>query len=96
VTSSRTPLVVIHPSAIIQEELDARGWSRDRLAVKMGGDAGLNRLALDMYFEVGPSHTDLLLGDEEAAQLARAFGVSAELFLNLQRQWLEASGVATC
>ncbi len=94
VVAMRRALQVIHPSSFMQEELDARGWSRDRLAVEMGGDAGLNRIAIDMYFELGPSHSDLRLGSDEAAGFARAFGTSEELWTNLERSWLLALSAA--
>lgn len=78
----------VHPSEFIQDELDARGWSLDELAVRMGGSAPHNRLALDLYMEVGAGEKDLRLGMDMAAQLAAAFETSAELWLNLERQWL--------
>lgn len=83
--SERVPAKAWHPSVFIQEEMDARGWSRDDLAIRMGGDFGVARLALDFYFEAGPADPDLLIGD--GAEFARAFGVSAEFFLNLEKIW---------
>ncbi|WP_424138645.1 hypothetical protein [Roseomonas chloroacetimidivorans] len=77
---------VFHPSEFIQEELEARGWSRDDLAQRMGGDVAVNRLALDIYFEVGPDEPLLLLGGS-AEGMSRAFGVSVDLLLNLERAW---------
>jgi hypothetical protein len=78
-----------HPSHYIQEEMDARGWTRDRLATAMmskgdGEDWEIHRLAIDLYFEVGPTDPCLLI-DEDS--FARAFGVSEGLFLNLQAAW---------
>ena len=65
--------------------MDARGWSLDDVALRMGGDFGINRLALDFYFEIGPEEPDLLMGDGE--DFARAFGVSAGYFVNLENAW---------
>ena len=76
-----------HPSVFIQEEMDARNWDRWALARRMGGDSGLNRLCLDLYFEVGPEKTNMRLGDT-ADKLAVAFGMSAEFFRNLEALWL--------
>lgn len=84
---------VEHPTVFIQEELDARGWDRWDLAHHMGGVIAINKLSLDMYFEVGPDQPDLLLGDETANQLGRAFGVSPEFFLNLHAAWRRAQHV---
>ena len=76
-----------HPSVFILDELDERGWTRDELAVRMGGESAINRLTLDMYFEVGPTEPSLLLGEETARQLGRAFGVSPQFFLRLHAAW---------
>lgn len=78
----------MHPSTFIQEELEARGWGLDTLALKMGGDFGINRLALDFYFTIGPEQPDCRIGNEMAAQLGQAFNVSPNLLLNLEKAWL--------
>ena len=76
-----------HPSEFIAEELEARGWSRIDLAVRMGGDASKNLLVWDLYCEVGPTDPRMQLGAETARQIGDAFGVSPELFLNLEAAW---------
>lgn len=78
---------VPHPSEFLQEELDARGWDNADLAIRMGGDPAINLLASDMYRLVGPNDPRMLLGAEMSAQLSKAFGVSAEFFLNLHAAW---------
>lgn len=55
---------------------------------RMGGDFGVKRLALDLYFEVGPTEPNLRLGDPQ--DIADAFGVDRDFFLNLERAWLAA------
>ena len=85
--SERTPAECWHPSVFIQEEMDARGWDRDELARRMGGDFGDVRIGLDFYFEIGPETPDLRIGDGE--DFARAFGVDAEFFLALEAAWLK-------
>lgn len=84
------PAEVFHPSVFIQEEMDARGWSRDDLALRMGGDFATDRLALEVYFILQHKRS-MRIGDKFARQLARAFDVSPEFFLNLERIWLEAN-----
>jgi len=80
-----------HPSVFIAEELAARGWTLDMLAMRMGPEFGVNRLSLDLYFEVGPTDQNLRIGDISANALARALSVSPEYFLNLERAWLNGA-----
>lgn len=83
-----------HPSVLMQEEMDERGWDRDHLATAMMSASDdkwdVHRLAIDLYFELGPTDRRLRLGSGAAAY-ARAFGSSVELWLNLESAWL--SGV---
>lgn len=81
------PAEAFHPSEFIAEELEARGWSQDYLAVRMGGDPAINLLTLDMYRIVGPKDPRMRLGEATAAALGQAFGVSPQLFLNLEDAW---------
>ncbi len=85
--TTRLPAEMFHPSVFIQEEMDARGWDRDMLALKMGPAFGRNRLVLDIYFEVGPTNLNMLLGQRLATQIGQAFGVSPEMLLNLHAAW---------
>jgi len=77
-----------HPSTFIREEAEARGWTFDALASRMGGDAPSNRVALDLYEQIGPSKTNMRLGADTAAMLGHAFGISARYFLKLESLWL--------
>ncbi len=79
------PAEVFHPSYFVHEELEACGWTLDLLAHEMGGDFGINRLALDMFFAV--HDVNARMGDM-ADQFALAFGTSADLFRNLEAAWL--------
>lgn len=74
-----------HISEFIQDEMDARGWTRDRVALRMGGDFGINKLALDMLMEI--HDVNVILG-QQANDLSRAFGVSAQYFHNIHNGWL--------
>jgi plasmid maintenance system antidote protein VapI len=90
---ARKPAECFHPSVFIKEEMEARGWSMDDLALRMAeGDVrkfGVERLALDIYFEVGPTEPNLIIGDDSARMLAAVFDVNPEFFLNLQKSWRE-------
>ena len=87
-------LVGVHPSEFIQDELEARGWSIEILAVHMAGfEIEKNKLTLDLYSTIGPEETSMRIGDETAEKLSAAFGISAEFFINLEKSWLKANGV---
>lgn len=81
-----------HPSEVIVEEMTARSWSAEDLAVRMSDgtdeDYGICRLALDFYDEIGPDNTCMRLGAETAAKLGKAFDVSPQFFINLESAWL--------
>lgn len=82
----------IHPSELIAEEMIARGWSADDLAIRMSDgtahDFGVCRLALDFYDSCGPDEPKMRIGNITAAKLGKAFGVLAQYFLNLETAWL--------
>lgn len=83
---------VPHPSVFVVDEMEARGWDRDTLALAMaGGDTGREfgacRIALDLYLDIGPGEKNLRI---PADLFARAFGTSPQYWANLERAWLHA------
>lgn len=86
--TSPIPAEVFHVSEFIVEEMEARGWDRDRLAQEMGGDFGVSRYVVDLILEL--RRKDMHLGDKTCAKLARAFGTSAEFWFNLDDAWRSA------
>ena len=84
-----------HPSTFIQEEMDARNWTRDRMAAALAAtdadDPSMCRLKLDMYMAVAPDER-LRLG-YTGVQMSRAFGVSDDFLQKIENSWLEARGV---
>ena len=80
------PDEMFHPMDFIAEELEERGWTLDHLALLMGGDFGVQRLTLD-FLEHSREELSLLMGIETSRDLARAFGVHDEFFLNLHTSW---------
>lgn len=79
--------LVPHPSEIIKDEMRARGWNRDILAMRMGPEWPTNRLSLDFYFEVGPTTHNMVIGETTAKKFAKAFDMSPEFFMNLCATW---------
>ena len=87
--SEKFPFTPFHPSRFIQDELDARGWTRADLANRMGMESCVrNLLVLDMYFEVGPTHTNCRLGEKTDAQITAAFDLSPGFLMRLEEAWL--------
>ena len=68
----------VHPGVFIQDELEARGWSQRELAFILGrSEQSLGRL-LSGKASVTPA---------TAEEFSDAFGISVDLFLNLQRSY---------
>lgn len=85
VSSTREPAEAFCPADFIWDEMKARDWSINELARRMGGDPVVNVCALELGWFA--RQKGLLIGPEMAAQLARAFGTSAELWLNMDAAW---------
>ena len=63
------------------------------LAMRMGPEFGINRLSLDLYLQVGPTEPSMRIGNESAKALGRAFGVTPEFLLSIEKAWLEAQAL---
>lgn len=87
----RHPIRLVHPSELIDEEMFARGWSLDDYALAAhpegGTAAAVSKLAMELYFAVGPANPNLLMGDETAGELARVFGTDVDYWRNLHSVW---------
>ena len=66
--------------------MNARYWTRDDLAMRMGGDFGIDRLALDLYLDVGPLRSNMRINPE---RYAKAFGTSEQFWTDLEKAYLE-------
>lgn len=73
----RIPAEVFPPADFIREEMEARGWRVEDLALKMGVDTSY-------VSELLAGHRVTLLA---ALCLGRAFGTSTEFWQNVQRAW---------
>jgi hypothetical protein len=88
VVELHAPRIGYHVWDFCEEELKTRGWSKDYLAHRMSGDYGVNRLMLDLIEHARDAQrSDVVFRGSTADLLAEAFGVSAELFVNLDAQW---------
>ncbi len=77
--SERKPAETFHPGTFVREEMEARGWKIDELAVKLGW----SKLALRRMINGDR------VGRVAAPDLARVFGNSEEFWLNLQERFDE-------
>ena len=66
----------------IWHELGERNWTPNDLAVHMGGNPKVQRLVLDFIMAIDDPSCHL--GQETAADLARAFGTTPEFWLELE------------
>ena len=80
-----------HPTSFLMDEMISRKMSRDDLAKivseKTGESYGLAKLALDLYWTVGPFDPSCRMG-ELAEWFSLAFGISKDYFLNLEKMWM--------
>ena len=68
----------VHPGEILRESLDALGLSANALSKELG--APVNRITMIMRGERGMSA-------DSALRLARYFGMTPQMWLNLQKTW---------
>lgn len=86
----RVPAEAFPPGEFIEGEMNARGWTAEDVANRMGDDGSpkqrsVNLLLVHMLIEV--RDTGLILDQESAAKFGLAFGVSPQFFLNLDAMW---------
>lgn len=78
------PTTCFHYTEFILDELEARGWSIQELAIRMNWQAiGIDILALEIAIAV----PECLLDEKFAEKLALVFGTSKELWLNLDTSY---------
>lgn len=84
-----------HPASYIEDELRERDWTRQDLArlmvVELEKETEIAKatLMLDLYLGVGWKNPQMRIGENTAKDIARVFGCSAEMFLNLETAWRE-------
>ncbi len=82
----REPAETFPPGQFIQDELHARDWSTRDLAERMGGDY-IDRNQCCVELLIGAPDKGMILDEDTANGLARAFGTSVEFWENLDRAW---------
>lgn len=88
-----SPAEVWHPGSYLMEEMIERGWTADDVAREMGGKTDKERIIDGLVVMaicgeiILPDDENEEIGLETATKLARAFGTSQELWLNLDEAW---------
>jgi len=93
----------MHPWHMIAEELLARGWSVEDLAIRMADpdyeerlkEIGTNLLVLDLYKTVGPTDPRCMIGERSGKAIARAFGIDENIIIAMDKKWREAATLRT-
>jgi HTH-type transcriptional regulator/antitoxin HigA len=91
--TERIPAEAFPPGEFIADEMQARGWTHEDVAARMGGAEGKERLIDALTVQaiceqwVFPDDPNPEIGPETAAKLGRAFDADPEYFLNLDRIW---------
>lgn len=87
-TKERIPAEVFCLAELLSDELTARGWTTEDIAIRMGGDIedfSKNLLAVDLLMCV---HKDnLLVGDHLFDALTKVFDVDPMFFRNIDAAW---------
>jgi hypothetical protein len=83
----------MHLAELLEEEMNARGWTLDDLVMNMGPhftpeEWGICHLSWDMFFTLRTP--DVILGDVMAQQLGDAFDVTPAFFTNFHEAWRRA------
>ena len=76
--SKRYGMTPVHPGEILREELDALGLSANAFAKALG--VPVNRITMILNGQRG-------ISADTALRLARYFGTTPQLWMNLQKSW---------
>ena len=85
----RAPAEVFSLAEMLCDEMTARGWTTDDVALRMGGRTAdaIARDVLVVALLISVQKDGLLIGDGTFAGLARAFDVSEEYLRNIDAGW---------
>lgn len=78
-----------HPVKYVREELAARGWSEEDFIRKVAAyDYSITYLATELFFAIGDDPNGRM--GHLVESFGAVFGVSPELFTNLEQSWLRS------
>lgn len=79
------PIEVWPLASYLAEEMEARDWTTDDVAKRMGGELWRDCLVVATLLSV--QEDNLIVGDDTFIGLSLAFDVSEDLFRNLDQLW---------
>lgn len=78
--------ISFHVGEFLKDEMDARGWTAEDVARRMGGDdPRVDLLCVELTIHV--DDPGLLLDETTSEKLGRAFGVSPKFFSRLDQAY---------
>ena len=89
--SDRIPAEVFPLAELLGDEMEARGWTTDDVAILMGGDE--NKIAKNMLMVMlllSVQKESLKIGDHTFDELSNAFEVDPMFFRNIDAAWHNA------
>jgi len=87
----RIPAEAFPLAELLGDEMEARGWTTDDVAIHMGGDeneVAHNMLVVMLLLSV--QKENLMIGEKTLSGLTRAFGVDGDFFRNIDAAWRNA------
>lgn len=84
----RIPAEVFPLAELLGDEMLARGWTTDDVALRMGGDVARNMLMVMLLLSV--QREGLTINGATFDQLADVFGVDPMFFRNIDSAWRNA------
>lgn len=87
----RIPAEVFPLAELLGDEMEARGWTTDDVAIQMGGDENeIARNMLVVMLLLSVQREGLAIGDKTLDGLTKAFDVDPEFFRNIDAAWRDA------
>lgn len=87
----RIPAEVFPLAELLGDEMEARDWTTDDVAIRMGGnEVQIAKNMLIVMLLLSVQKVSMEIGDDTLAALTRAFDVDSEFFWNIDNAWRRA------
>ncbi len=83
-------MITFHPAEFIEEELTFRGWEISDFVAEFVDYRDYKNMLCATQLYLSSRDPGVLLDDKMAEGFSRAFGVSPNLFKNLDKAWRES------